>query len=81
MLATIRCCHQRRDRVEALEVKDVLTMRRTCMDAEHVRMNLGAPDRASLGSGQVRPFESVQAPSLGRFARSGWIAAATCFER
>ena len=67
---------QARKRSEALKVEDVLAIGRSGFDAEHERMNLGAPDRPSLGRSEVRRLECMQAPALGSLARFDRIAAA-----
>lgn len=75
MLATFCGRDQRRDSAEAPLVEDVRTFWRPGFDAEHVRVNLGAPDGPRIWGGPPRRLESVQAPPLGRSCRSAPLSA------
>lgn len=65
MLAIAGGRNQSGDRTEALKVEDVPADRRAGLNAEHIGVNLCPPDWPSLGCGQPRRLERVQAPSFG----------------
>ena len=76
MLAPIRGPHHHRNRPEALKIERLIATRWAGFDTKHIRMDLGAPDRARQRDGDVWRLESMQAPALGHLARFGRMSTA-----